>query len=291
MLTTNEYLKYKPWDALITIINHRYRLSLDTETTELVAFTPKEGTRTDITLRAKRSTSERNLLPQMGERTFSYDRLDIGSYFGGDSLTISGVRPPISSYELVQKLSEMYDVVFSPDDFINEIIMDDDELANYTLTASPRSLRWVGSVSIRGSYEKIDLSQALGNRSLKTQLNRGHDHANRGVGDYHVGGYDFSQFRRHLHVVSLNNYRIPPKQMVDILRKVTGNSEWTCDSSTRPYNIASFDVGGSPMYEVVYNGPIKIQWSARDDMRHVLVIKLNPELCDNIAGHLVLHYR
>lgn len=291
MFTTADYLKLEPWEALIEIVNNRYLLELDSARTKLLEFTPGVGTQTSIKLSTQRSGAVGNLLPSFSERTFSYDRLDLTTYFGSAPVVIAGVKPPVSTYALTQVLSAQTGIKFSPNDFINEIIETDAQLANYELEAHPRSLRWVGSVRFTGQNPKIPLG-GLGVVSAPNALTYTQSDATKIEGAHYLMPYDFSEFRAELLPVRLGSSTLQPSRLTEILRQVTKQGEvWVCQDTLAPWNISVLTVQNVSMYKVLYNGPVTNRWTPRTDMRYVLVLQLDASRCANIGGHLLLHFK
>lgn len=292
MLTTTDYLKLSPWEALIEIINQKYFLDLDSATTKMLAFTPGVGTRTAIQLSADRSTRPGNLLPPSMNRTFHYDRLDLTAYFGADPVVIPGVRAPISTHTLVTRLSAQTGIVFDKNDFVNEIVMTDAQLADYTLLAHPRSLRWVGTLRLTGSAPRTALDTAVTQANLTQVLALSHNQPGKLEGPHAFMPYDFTVYRHELRAIKPNRLTLPPKRLAAILNdSVSGLGPWVVSGDAVGWNLAHDIVEDEPVYRVLHNGLISARWSPRDDSRYVLVLQLSPTLCTNVGGHLLLHYR
>lgn len=289
MLTTEDYLKLDPWDALIEIINQKYFLQLFSTTTQVVQFIPGSGVDTQIRLKANRSTRGQNLLPPFVERTFRYQRLDLTEYFGSQPIVISNVRAPVSTDSLVRKLTQQTGITFTVDDFLNEIIMTDAELNDYTLLANPKSLRWVGQVRISGVSDLTALDQVVTQPNAIEQLNYAGVPETKQSAVFHLSRFDFSEYRRELLVMRAGKQVIPHKRIAAILTAVT-KEPWVCQSTLSNYNIATDITQEVPQYTVVYNSVVSETWTARKNKRYVMVLQLSPTLCDNLSGHLLIHY-
>jgi len=145
MNTTETLLQYPPWEALIRMVNHHYRMTIDPRMAKLVEQETLSDNRLEVTLALKPSGSLRNLLPPTEQITVVYQLLDLGTYFGG-TFTIVDRAYPDTTLTVVDQLSETFGVVFDRDDILHETIPMG--LTTYTLKAHPRSLRWVGSLDI-----------------------------------------------------------------------------------------------------------------------------------------------
>lgn len=290
MLTATDYLALDPWEALIEIINQKYFLELDSATTKLVQFTPEGGTRTAIRLAAHRSARAGNLLPPSFERTFHYERIDLMAYFGTTPIEIPNLRAPVSTHTLIERLSTQTGVVFDRNDFVNEIITSDAELADYTLLANPRSLRWVGQVRLTGTAPKITLT-SLSTVNYPGSLPLSQPEPNRWEGPYLLMPYDFTAYRDELRAIEPNNLTLAPERLIAILTQVTPDlGPWVCQGLYVPWNVGYDVVGDVVWYRVAYNGRTNNRWTPCTEKRRVLVLELNTQLCSNGGGRLLLHY-
>lgn len=285
------YLRLDPWDALIAIVNNKYRLDLRRDSTSLVEFTPMEGTRTAIRLSSKRSTKPENLLPAYSERTFHYDRINMVDFFGNTPIVLQHLRAPISTHKLVKWLANQYNFVFASDDFINEIIETDSELDNYTLEASPRSLRWYGSIQFTTQNNKIDLA-GLTNVNLTQTLNYTQADSGKMDGSLFLMDLDFTYYRNELLTMEPDVNVIGHKRLSMIINRMTEfKHPWRCAGEATTWNIGTHIENDIPRYTVLYNGPVsQANWTPRDDVRNVLVLALSESLCTNLGGYLLLHY-
>lgn len=145
MIPTRELLRLPPWEALIEAVNYHLQLTLDARSTRLVELDLLTDDRIEVTLAFNTSTSLRNLLPPTQQITVVYQRLDIGRFFG-----YALVLPPDtvfpSTVELTKYITQRTGVVFDKDDVIHEMIPVGS--SPYQLQAHPRSLRWVGTLTI-----------------------------------------------------------------------------------------------------------------------------------------------
>lgn len=152
--TLSDLLATPPWEALINVVNHRYVLGLDPNTTRLVAFTPVSGTTTDVTLSASRTSAAWNLLPAFDQQTFGYERLDLATHYPDGTVTLDPTGWTTSA-DMVDALSNQTGVVFDDRDFTHEELpwVNDDGTVEtvpetYQLSAGPWSLRWIGRVVV-----------------------------------------------------------------------------------------------------------------------------------------------
>jgi len=145
MNTTETLLQYPPWEALIRMVNHHYRMTIDPRMAELVEQETLSDNRLEVTLALKPSTSLRNLLPPTEQLTVVYQRLNLGTYFGG-TYSLTGSEYPDTTLKITRQLGNDYGIVFDRDDVFHETIPVG--LNTYTLKAHPRSLRWVGELEI-----------------------------------------------------------------------------------------------------------------------------------------------
>lgn len=144
MSLTRDLLRLPPWEAVIELINRRYHMTIDPYTTSLVALDPMAEDRIEITLALRPSTILNNLLPPTQQMTVIYRRLDMERFFRGP-ITIPTNQPMGSTIELINYLTRRTGVVFDKDDVIHEMIPPGE---TYALKAHPRSLRWVGELTV-----------------------------------------------------------------------------------------------------------------------------------------------
>jgi len=141
---TRDLLRLPPWEAIIELINRRYHMTIDPNMTSLVALDPMDDDRMEITLALRPSTILYNLLPPTRQMTVIYRRLDLNRFFGGPVI-IPAEQAMTSTIELTKYLTQRTGVVFDKDDVIHEMIPPGEA---YAMKAHPRSLRWVGELSI-----------------------------------------------------------------------------------------------------------------------------------------------
>lgn len=145
MSLTRELLRLPPWEAIIRMINRRYTMSIDPQCATLVELEELTDNRMEITLALHPSASLRNLMPPTQQMTVVYERLDLSRFFDGP-ITLSFTTSPTTTLDLTRKLTELTGVVFGKNDVMHEVIPIDQ--SSYTLRAHPRSLRWVGELTI-----------------------------------------------------------------------------------------------------------------------------------------------
>lgn len=142
---TRELLRLPPWEAIIEMINRRYHMTIDPLATHLVALEEMSDNRLEITIALFPSASSRNMLPPTKKMTVVYERLDLARFFGS-SVSMGLPNRPVSTLDITQWLTQLTGVVFDKNDVIHEMIPIDDD--TYQLNAHPRSLRWVGGLTI-----------------------------------------------------------------------------------------------------------------------------------------------
>ncbi len=145
MSLTRDLLRLPPWEAIIEMINRRYHMSIDPQSAQLVELDPLDDDRMEITLALKPSNTLRNLLPPTQQMTVIYRRLDLNRFFGGP-LTLPPDSTIVSTLDLTHYLTQRTGVVFDKDDVIHEMIPVG--VSPYILKAHPRSIRWVGELTI-----------------------------------------------------------------------------------------------------------------------------------------------
>lgn len=298
METTETYLQQPPWDALIAMINHRWLLQLEPTTTELVHLTSLGGTRTEIGIAVKRTGGLGSLLPPFEQGTYEYDRIDLTSYFGGVApLIIPNLQLPVSTPRIAEYLTEQYGIVFEPNDFFHETLIDYDQTQPYSLTAHPNSLRWVGSLNVQIAPNPQVLANLITQTTLIGTLA---SHRPTGaVGDVPINGWvmtlpeDFTVSRRLIGRLKRGLQSAEGSALVSVLNTAFDNAgvEWEFTDVPVPASITNqLDTDGTPQFSVLYNGPVLDRWTPRRDRRHVAVIELNPAFSLNHVGHLLLHY-
>ncbi|MCO6740613.1 hypothetical protein KQH31_31015, partial [Streptomyces sp. CHA15] len=84
----------------------------------IVALT---GRQTQVTLKVRKSFDPFAPVPFEGQSIFTYNRLDLGTFFQGVKINLTLDLPTTTSY-LVDILTAEYGYVFDSDDFYEEVI-------------------------------------------------------------------------------------------------------------------------------------------------------------------------
>lgn len=146
MLDTIGLLQLTPTKALLEIAGARNNVTLREDIIQIADVTALVGRQTQVTLKVRKSFDPFAPVPFEGSSIFIYNRLDLGTFFEGVKINLTLDLPATTSH-LIDILSAEYGYVFDSDDFYEEVIT----VANahgYVLRATPRSLRWVGELTV-----------------------------------------------------------------------------------------------------------------------------------------------
>ena len=291
MYVTRDYLKTTPWESIIDMINDACFTQLFPGSTKLKEFESLGGTKTRIVISFNRSKASGNLLPEVALDTYTYDRLDLTSFFHQvQVLEVGDVRLPYSSVRITELLSELNDIIFDMDDFEHVEYNSFDQ--EFILKANKDSLRFVGFLRIKlVNTLKADLSSFSLTEfpDLGKPDNIAKGDINLINGTYYITGYDFTEHREYLRHQTKDSVFPDPKRMASILSAVT-NKPWTVEKVPTPHNIAYMEDFGVLRFKVIYNGPVLPRYSLRRDIQNVLVIALNETLCPDVLGEIRIHY-
>lgn len=289
MLITKNLLREDPWVAICDMINEEFNYQLDHTTTVLETFTVLNPQDIKIKISRQLGTYSGNLLPKLTVTEFTYRRLPL-SYIneGATVLHLNTVELPLNSYQLAKLIADDGDIVLTKEDIVFEPI--DNYSTLYTLKASPNSLRFYGTATISVSNtNKTSLGQFM---QLRQPLTNTIDNAANQLqsnGSALVYTVDFSKHREYLRTVGGSNGYPDAIKLSGILQDVTGKGFRAVDG-IRSNNITDQMIDGFPIANVIYNGPLTPEYTRRKDITHVLVIKLNPDYCLEVAGWLLIHY-
>ncbi|MBW6072768.1 DUF7941 domain-family protein, partial [Pseudomonas aeruginosa] len=189
---------------------------------------------------------------------------------------------PYSSLKVVEKLSELNNIVFDVDDF--EHTEYDVFNQEFILHANRKSLRFVGFLRVRlintlrkelPTFSKVEFPDVGKPDNVKANdlslIN----------GTYYITGYDFSEHREYLRHLTKAGTHPDPKKMAAILAEVT-NKPWTASKTPASHNIAYTEEIGVLKYRIIYNGIVLPRFSGRTDIQNVLVIELHKTLCQDV---------
>lgn len=291
MLVTRDYLRADPWDALIARVNDAYCTELQPYSTKLESLTALTGTATKVVIIPDQGNSPNSTSPPIERVEYTYDRLDLRSFFKGAVIkNVGGFALPTNTFNVVDSIGEFNDIVFTLDDF--EQAEYDEYNRAYTLTANPESLRFVGTINfqlvnttkrlIQNVATKFELPLAntwgLGNLSNGAKM----------TAQYLTSGYDFTMEREFLKDLTTTSTWPGARKLAAIIGNVTGDP-WVCKPTASDWNIGYDIYNGAARIQLLYNGRVLPRYSPRSDILNVVVIKLS-DLSTNVAGYLLLHY-
>lgn len=291
MLITRDYLKAKPWDALIARINDEYGTELQPYSTAMESLTSGVGTSTKVVIIPNQSNSTTNTQPPVTRTEYTYDRLDLSTFFKGTSTKdVPGFRLPANTFDVVDAIGEFNDIVFTLNDFKHAEY--DTYNQTYTLVADPESLRFVGQVNFRLTNIFKRLIQNVSSKFEFPLANTwGLGNQSNGVkmtAQYLTGGYDFTQERDFLKNITKTSSWPSGRKLAAVISDVTGDP-WTCTSNPADWNIGFDLYNGEARIQVIYNGRVLPRYSPRSDILNVVVLRLS-DLSTNVAGYMLLHY-
>lgn len=140
--TTEKLLTFTPESATLIAINERVGTTLHPSYVKIGEVTDAVG------LLARVEIEALTTLPNSEEHRFSnkgwvtIDRIDISAFFGGQfAVEYDG---KISSLDVARLITSRTGILFDERDFVESVLT---EQSN-KLVASPRSLRWVGELTI-----------------------------------------------------------------------------------------------------------------------------------------------
>jgi hypothetical protein len=140
--TTEKLLTYLPINALLIATNEKLGLSLHPSYVSVGEVTAPNGLLATVEITAR--DEEPNSLEKRfsGKGTVTIDRINIATFFGGPySIKYDGA---ISSFDVARIITEQTGILFDDRDFPDAIIT----AQSNKLVVSPRSLRWVGELTI-----------------------------------------------------------------------------------------------------------------------------------------------
>jgi len=289
MYSTKDYLAADPWVAVINRINEVYLTDLTPYTATLKSMTSLGGTRTQIEVDAHRSIDPNNTQPEVTRETYVYDRLDLASFFVGPAIKqLSGFALPTNTFKVLAEIAELNNIVFTLNDFVH--VQYDEYQHVYTLTASPKSLRFVGSVQFELVNTTKQLLTNVGNKVEFTEANvRPIGNVDgKIIGQYTTSGFDFTDEREFIKELSAKSVWPSGRKLAAILNDVT-TYPFVCSAEASDWNIAGEVISGEARLTVVYNGIVLPRYSPRKDIQRVCVLRVSA-LANNLSGYLLLHY-
>lgn len=291
MYITRDYLKVSPWQAVIDMINDKYNFQLQAGIVKLKTMTALGPKRTQVEIIPNRSTDPANLMPEITQTIFTYDRLNCTEFFRNTvAVNISGLKLPITTFDVLKVIGDKNEIVFDVNDFIHQTFDHYSATGetDFVMQADKRSLRWVGSLKFRLiNTGKVNLSSfANKNREYPRITNKQNPlYAN---GDVLLTRFDFTEYRDLLYPIPIGQYH-DLRWLASMLSNVSGYL-FTVTATPSPYNLTSQLVNGEPHCKVLYNGAVIPRWSGRSDFSRVMVIELNTTYSTGMSGYIRLHY-
>jgi hypothetical protein len=289
MLLTRDYLKAQPWDALIACINAEYGTELQSYSTALESLEAVSGTRTKVVIVPNQADTDTNTSKPIERAEYFYDRLDLTTFFSGQTVkSLEGFTLPTDTFSVLEAVGEFNDIEFTLNDFMHYQYNAFEEV--FTLTANPKSLRFVGSLQFKLVNTNKRQLQNLGNKLEFPKANDwpvGTD-GTKMAGQYLTSGYDFTSARDVLKNITKDSVYPTGAQLAALLTDVTGD-EWNCATVGATRNIAFDAFNGEGRLRMIYNGRCLPRYTPRTDMLKVLVLELS-DLSTDVDGYLLMHY-
>lgn len=127
-------------DAVLALLNRDNKTNL---TFEQISFSLPMVTPTGLKRNTKITVSAISGNRLKGSVAMHYNRILLNDYFVVDPLPLS-ILDVTTTWELIPHLNNQFDLVLTPDDIIQEPIIDND----VTIRASSHSYAWIGSVNV-----------------------------------------------------------------------------------------------------------------------------------------------
>lgn len=144
MLNTPQLLKLTPTAALWEIIQSCLAAGFKREYLNIGQPTGDSGLVTRIPLSLNKSKSPIEYWGHAGEVLFSYNRLDMETFFTGMDMEFY-TKFPITVGYFVSLIADRYGIVFDSNDFGGGVITQE-SAKDFMLSAQPQSLRWFGQM-------------------------------------------------------------------------------------------------------------------------------------------------
>lgn len=284
MLDTIGLLHMTPTAALLEIASSRNNVMLREDIIDIRDVTPLVGRQTQVKLKVRKSFDPFAPVPFTGESIFIYNRLDLGTFFESVKINLT-LDLPTTTSQLVEIMAAEYGYVFDDDDFYEEVITVSNA-HGYVLRATPRSLRWVGqlTVNLLPREDLVNIAKITDLGGLDVVENQGRPfvtHAKPFVDGLYYGSY-------------LKNVRKGPitdaVTLASYLDVIYGHlpigvqTQWSYSSVQGPRNLFGA--------QIKYNGRVEdygvVPYNSASTK--VLVIELSPHYCTDVAGDLVIYY-
>lgn len=284
MLDTIGLLHLAPRLALLELINSRNDLKLQDDYIAISDPTVVSGRQTQVTLKVRKSFDPFAPVPFRGEAFFTYNRLDLTTFFAGTKININMDLPSTTS-AFLDILTLEYGFLFDSDDFYEDIITVGNA-HGYTLRATPRSLRWVGEFQVN-LLRKEDLAEMTVVSDLGSIEPVGHQgrpfvtHAKPFTDGLYYGSY-----LKDIQKGDIQNgpYLITVLDILYANLNLGVGTKWTYSSTAGPKNLFGA--------KVLYNGYTEGVGAAPYNraLTRVLIIDLSPTYCTDVGGQLTIYY-
>lgn len=140
--STEKLLTYPPINALLIATNEKLGLSLHPSYVKVGEVTNPNGLLATVEISASNEMPNTEEHRFSGKGTITIDRIDIGAFFGGQyAIAYDGA---VTSYDVARIITAQTGILFDERDFTDLVIT----AQSNKLKVSPRSLRWVGEVTI-----------------------------------------------------------------------------------------------------------------------------------------------
>lgn len=289
MFDVRRYLSMDPWRGLVTMISDRTYIDLIPSNCELVSLESLGGLATRATISTNRGKSSAQLLKALpSELTYLYNRLDPNEFFRTslEALNIDGLSLPISTSDILQRITEQKGIVFDAEDFE---YVEFTAFGSLSLISKPESLRWVGLLDLTlVNTNNKPLSVALVNKS-SPDVFRSLGATGRIMDIVYFYNHDFTQYRQDMAALIDSPNGLSKERLGQILKEVTGDN-WVCKTSVEPFNFCTDVVAGAPVYQILYVGPPILTYTQRTDKRNLIVLRLNQLRSTALTGAILLHY-
>lgn len=140
--TTEKLLTYSPTDALLIAINEKLGTSLHPSYVKVSEVTNPNGLLATVEVTASDVAPNSQDHRFSGKGSVTIDRIDIGPFFGGQY--VIEYDGAIASYDVARTITAQTGILFDERDFTDQVITG----VSNKLKVSPRSLRWVGELTI-----------------------------------------------------------------------------------------------------------------------------------------------
>lgn len=147
-MDTPELLKLDPKTALTVIAGYYNDVSIEPDYVDITPPTVVNGRRTQVLFTPNPYYQGNSGLGRdyIGEYDLTYNRLDYGVYFQDEDIEIE-MDLPTDTRTVAQVLGEMKNITFTNDDV--EMIIVPTDASEATLSATSRSLRWIGQMTVK----------------------------------------------------------------------------------------------------------------------------------------------